>query len=700
MTSLAERLDAARRRQFVGRATERDLFRDAVTASELPFVVLYIYGPGGAGKTSLLRELAYIAAAAGASVIQLDGRNLDAVPQVFLDALQKQLALPTPEAIFSTLSARKERTVVFLDTAERLEPLDGWLRDSFLPHLPDSVLVVIAGRNQPSLRWRTDAGWQVLMRVLPLKNLSSDESRAYLMRRQVPADRQEAVLHFTHGHPLALSLVADVFAQRPDTAFHPADAPDIIKILVEQFMQQVPSPEHRAALEAASQVHLLNEGLLGQMLQSDDPHPLFDWLRGLSFMEAERGGLFPHDLTREALTAELRWRNPDWQKELHSRARAYYMAHFREGDVRAQRQVLSEYIYLHRENPVIRPYFEWQTTGTVFTDRLRSGDEAALLAMVREHEGEASASIAGHWLARQPGGVAVFRQTGSAPHGLLIMISLEQTTAADRALDPGTAAAYGYLKRHAPLRPGETATLFRFWMAQESYQDVSPVQSRIFLNMVQHYLNTPGLAFTLLPCADPDFWADVFAFANLSRLPAADFEVGSRSFGVFGHDWRVLPPLDWLALMAERELATTTPAHPAGTIEPLQVLHRDTFGEAVREALRRFTDPMALQDNPLLQSRLVVQEAGHDSGLSDRASALQAAVRAVAEPLQANPRQAKWYRALYHTYFQPARTQERAAELLDLPFSTYRRHLRAGIQYLIEGLWARELGHETRKKRG
>ena len=68
-------------------------------------------------------------------------------------------------------------------------------------------------------------------------------------------------------------------------------------------------------------------------------------------------------------------------------------------------------------------------------------------------------------------------------------------------------------------------------------------------------------------------------------------------------------------------------------------------------------------------------------------------VRETAESLQKSPRLAKYYRAVYHTYFQPAMTQEQAAEVIDLPFSTYRRHLRSGIEELTARLWAREIGN-------
>ena len=70
---------------------------------------------------------------------------------------------------------------------------------------------------------------------------------------------------------------------------------------------------------------------------------------------------------------------------------------------------------------------------------------------------------------------------------------------------------------------------------------------------------------------------------------------------------------------------------------------------------------------------------------------LQARIQEAAETLKTNPRDEKLYRALYHTYLKPAPTQEAAAELLDLPFSTYRYHLTQGVKRLVEWLWQREI---------
>ena len=47
---------------------------------------------------------------------------------------------------------------------------------------------------------------------------------------------------------------------------------------------------------------------------------------------------------------------------------------------------------------------------------------------------------------------------------------------------------------------------------------------------------------------------------------------------------------------------------------------------------------------------------------------------------------------LTRTFLKGAPTQEAAAEVLGLPFSTYRRHLTKAIEQLAELLWADEIG--------
>ena len=56
------------------------------------------------------------------------------------------------------LGAGGRRSVVALDTYEAFGLLDTWLRQTFLPRLPDTVLTVMAGREAPSAAWLNQPG--------------------------------------------------------------------------------------------------------------------------------------------------------------------------------------------------------------------------------------------------------------------------------------------------------------------------------------------------------------------------------------------------------------------------------------------------------------------------------------------------------------------------------------------------------------
>ena len=215
---------------------------------------------------------------------------------------------------------------------------------------------------------------------------------------------------------------------------------------------------------------------------------------------------------------------------------------------------------LPRDTPAVRPDFEWQVAGgSVMMDTLRPADEPGVLALIQKHEGPESAHLAAHWIKRQPKGILVAREADveetAMPAGVVIMVALHQINADDAQVDPAVGKAWEYVQRHAPLRPGEVATFFRFWMARDTYQAVSPVQSLLFVTIVRHYLATPGLVYTIFPCSQPDFWMGVLTYADLQRVPQLDFRVSNEDYGIFGHNWRTVPPLAWLALLGEREIA-------------------------------------------------------------------------------------------------------------------------------------------------
>src|SRR5512138_1737490 len=192
--NLADRLATARHARFVGRDGELSVFESAVRAESLPFFVLHIFGPGGVGKTTLLQEFALLSERQGARPVYLDARHVDLSPDAFMKSLRIALGYNNGASLPDLLEAASQRTVILIDTYEALTPLDSWLRSSFLPQLPDTVLTVLAGRNAPDSAWQGDVGWQDLVRIISLRNLSQEESRAFLSKRGFPPDQQQSAL--------------------------------------------------------------------------------------------------------------------------------------------------------------------------------------------------------------------------------------------------------------------------------------------------------------------------------------------------------------------------------------------------------------------------------------------------------------------------------------------------------------------------
>jgi len=685
VATVADRLRGARRRWFFGRTAERELFRHAAAAPEPPLSVLWVFGPGGVGKTTLLRALADEAADLGRRPIAIDLRAVEPSPPAFMAELARAYGAPAEEAL-----AAEERPVILLDTFEAGLALEDWLRETFVTALPVGAVTVIASRTRPGPAWRRDPGWHDLLRVVSLRNFGPDEARGILRQAGVSESLHERVIELTHGHPLALSLLLDVLAQEADEPpqLELAGVPDVVSALVASYVAGVPSPRHRLALELAARARFTTEGLLRAVVGNEHGEALFAWLRGLSFIEAGPHGLFPHDLARDVIDADLRWRDPAAHAHLHRQVRRDVVERLMTTEGLELQRALADLMFLHRGNPSAPAMWDWDSLGQVYADELRPGDRAPVLAMVERHEGPESAHIAAHWLERQPSAFSVFRAAESTPVGFVAQLSLHDADESDLARDPAARAVWAHAERHAPLRPGDELLFARFAMDAEAYQAPSRSFNVLTMRSTQDWLRRRQLAWYYLCFADAEASAPLMSYIRFRRAPEADFDVGARRYAVYARDWRREGAVTWLERMVERELGEEPagPAEPAAAT-PVLALSQPEFAEAVRRALRDCRRPDALATNPLVRARLVSERRNGGTAADTLRDLLEQAVRT----LHDDPRDAKLARALERTYLKPAPTQEAAAELLGLPFSTYRGHLTRGVERVAEWLWKREL---------
>ncbi|MGI5176144.1 ATP-binding protein [Dactylosporangium sp. CA-152071] len=658
--SLGEVLESARRQRFVGRRAELAAF-DAAVGGRSARRVLFVHGQGGIGKTTLLAELGARARAAGRTVVHVDGRDLDPSPDGLLSAIGR----PLPAA-----------AVLLVDGYEQLAPIDGWLREQFIPGLSADTVVVLAGREPPAAPWRSDAGWRALMTVCRLEPVGPDEAAQLLVHAGVEASVLPHLTALGAGHPLTLALLADLATrgQVPDTL---ADAPDLISTLLQSFVGEVPTQPQLIGLATCAIAWSTTEDLLARTVGADAP-AVWQWLARLPFVTSSPSGLSVHDLARDVLNAEFQRRLPEQYRTYQRLVFDHAVAALRTASGRYGQPEAHHLFFIHRHGPFGEVIAALRTQGSAAVVPARPDEHDQVCATIERFEGPLSAGLARAWLSEQPERLSVVR-TGDRVAGFAHHVLCPSGSPLEDR-DPVVRAVLDHVARESPIRPGEHVLINRFAAGVRDHQHdpymvvAGPVSSII------EWLTRP-LAWSFVVVVDEAFWApkfDYIAFAPMVRI-----EVGGLPHVAFGIDWRRLPVGAWLDLMYERGHTGGTGRAPAALLRP-PPLSRARFDASVRTALQSLHRPEQLAVNPLLGTAL-----GTD------ATQLRATIEDAVGRVGDLPKGHQLQAVLHRTYVRPAPTQEAAAEVLGLPLSTYRRYLAKAVDHLTDILWTIEIGGRT-----
>jgi hypothetical protein len=195
---------------FVGRKEELAFLLQTLDRNG-PLIV-YLYGIAGTGKSTLLEVFTGQARAAGATVIRLDCQGVEPTQA----GLLSQLVLATggspgsPQNVAMRLGQVGTQVIVALDTYEAFRLMDSWLRQVFIPLLPDNVRFVLCGREGPVTAWLSASGCHGLFKSIRLDSLDQQSALEFLSHAGVPPDEAKSLEGICHGHPLALTLAASL----------------------------------------------------------------------------------------------------------------------------------------------------------------------------------------------------------------------------------------------------------------------------------------------------------------------------------------------------------------------------------------------------------------------------------------------------------------------------------------------------------
>lgn len=670
MATLADRLAARDAERFVGREKELAFF-ERLLVDDPPANVVLVHGPGGIGKSTLLREVSRRARARGWRPRLVEGRELAPAPgelERFLDGVTAE-----------------EHPLVVFDTYERMTAVGGWLRRRLLPELPSGSLVVLSGRRKPEPEW-FQGGWERVVVELEVKGFGEADARKLVGGYGLTDDAAIApLLEWAEGSPLALMLGADAARSggwRPEWL---EGSPDLAQALLRRITFEELEAGDLEVLAVASIARSVNARLLRGVLPGVDADEAEAWLRTRTFSESVGDGVTLHDLVRKAMRADLRRRRPEHERELRRRI----ADHLHARAIRGEPRLLSGLADLV-DNPALRWGMGAEGSVRYRVDALRLDDLPELQRLQRARSLDVPEEAFDEWWqaterllrAAIDRAVAV-RDADDALCGMAFAVTpFSAPPAAEH--DPMLATWIEHARREAP---GGAALIWRDALDLTTGREgdiASPVLALMNTGTVlRSGLTNPRWSY--LPI-DPGNRAAV-QFARMSRarhVPELDIAGEYRTVecwilhsgpgGLLGGTLASIYHELGLPLPDFRE----QPA-PAGPAPADEAPAREITTDDVRDALRNLDQPLELAASPLARGTTPDERA---------ASARAALEEAVEQAFGEGPEEQLLRDVLRRGYLDPQSSHEAAWWELHLSRATYFRKLRAASARVAEWLLA------------
>lgn len=638
--------------------------------------VCHLYGPGGIGKTYLLRHWLGRRALESGQTFWLDAAEVAATPKTIEDAF----------APARTDGAALRLVVV--DNYHHWGALDGFARDSVLGALPAHLHVVIAGRNYPDASWLGDAGWQALTDLLCLQPLAVTEASELLALLRVADQQRPALQCLAAGNPLGLTLGATLARNRAlDEAGSQGFANRLaLRSLVTELTQALGLarlPQHQwEAIEYGALAGYMDEALLRTRL-NDRAGEAMAWLRRLTIVETTGLGLRLIECYRRAVLLRSHFETPHRLLEVVEACADEHLRRAVDSDTARWIEALPAVTQAAEAIGLAHDPLRAATQALDAPYRLAACNDAAVAPLVAGSGSRERFAARLHKLA-QHRFILVAREDPERPLAAVFSLPFTANSEMDK------------LRGAFDLRAGD-----------------APPDLLAALPMAAEVADAPGLARQLLLCALARHLCKASPAGTLLLFPV-QLDVAAAAPGALElrqargaglQGWRGL----WLGARqagdrdhALRLLYALHGGHckrgngvPANGTDPAEPMDAAAFKLAVVEALHHYTDARRLAQNPIAAgARASMAQAGGERGngeAQDGVFALRALLRAAVERLGAAPRNHKLLQALEATYLAP-RGQKTAAAEMNMAYSTFRRHLRDAREMVAEELWQQELG--------
>lgn len=671
---------------FVGRKKELALLEQCLSESE--WSLLHFYGPGGIGKTSLLRLFAQ--SIGPTRCLYLDGHHHFQSPQQFLTQVRRAWPTSTdagdPPDEIDLLNAHATvhgGIILMLDTFEKWGALEHWLRDEWFPKLSPLVKICSAGRYPLEDQWVRD-GWHLFVQNIELEPLSFDEIQTYTQTRGIESKQIVASLQrFSNGLPLAVSMACEIIVRKGGTFFLDQKQKDhVIAYLVEELTSDLKESYLKRYTEAASMVWYFDHELLQSLLQEQISIVHFREFCRLPFViqQADRWTL--HDSIRQWAFKDLRNRMP----QTFHRYRQHALKALTEREVllpHKKTELAFERLYLH-ESDLIRDFqFQWD-------DRLR-------FRTCREDDFQFVEQLYLEYLHNQSNFIpdevhleSLIRPLWQIDPSAFYGLWREQELVAFCScilLTEETVQLFQSNPITAPItsrfRAGHRQYLLCFTgVATDLEQDISGSLARALVHIIERNKHAEFLNLLSVP-----YWLNYLPLLGFKRAPWAD---STTPLGVryLGHqlDLRHEDVSAQISRIYATMESTATVEKPAALDEanhaPESKLSLEEATALVQRALKHF--PLLPLHPEIIQTLLpILPEVPGDAATDRIASFFQDKVRHILDTFHhGSEEEQRFYRILQHAYIKKMGTHEVVSEHLSIPIKSYYRHLRSAVRLL------------------
>ncbi|WP_239613708.1 helix-turn-helix transcriptional regulator [Cohnella mopanensis] len=335
----AVQIDQLERHYLVGRDFEIQYFLHQLIDGGQQGRILNLYGTGGVGKSYLIDEFRRLTVNVNAAFLLMDSRGFSHTPQGFCTQLLRMLGYPMeklqqmtePQALLGLChdilreKAASQKLVLALDTFEDMGDMELWLREVLLPQLRPEILIIIAGRFPLQGIWLSSPAWRHWIHRMPIGDLDYMSVKQYLERSGISQEQMiKQIWVKTRGHPLTLSLIVSTTMLQNSQGLELVDEIKVFEHVVSIWLEEVPEDNLRELVETVAVLRHFNQELLSYVLDRQVKTDLFQRLVGLSFIRRVDKGWILHDLMRDAISNELRLRQPEHYDWLWKRCIMYY----------------------------------------------------------------------------------------------------------------------------------------------------------------------------------------------------------------------------------------------------------------------------------------------------------------------------------------------------------------------------------------